>query len=216
VLLVAGAVAGTALARDRPGDGEPKDPILFVHGFSSNGSVWDTMADRFAGDGWPRSHLDAWEYDSGGSNLTTARRLAGEVERLLAATGREKVDVVTHSMGGLPARLFLKELGGTSRVDAWVSLGGPNHGTDTAGLYPQTASREMRIGSPFLAALNDGDETPGPVRYATWWSPCDTIINPDTSVALDGAKNTKTACLAHGELLSDPVVYAQVRDFVHG
>ena len=42
-----------------------------------------------------------------------------------------------------------------------------------------------------------GSETPGAVRYGTWWSPCDEIINPHESVVLTGATNTKTECISH-------------------
>jgi triacylglycerol lipase len=72
----------------------------------------------------------------------------------------------------------------------------------------------MLPGSSFLDALNSGDETPGTVRYGTFWSPCDEIINPDTSVILSGATNTRTGCIGHVSLLASPSVYAGVRDFV--
>ncbi|MFJ4525623.1 hypothetical protein ACIP4Y_32555 [Streptomyces sp. NPDC088810] len=110
---------------------------------------------------------------------------------------------------------YLKNLAGTSKVDAWVSLGGPNHGTDSANSCFDTSCTEMRIGSNFLAALDSGDETPGSPRYATWWSPCDTVINPDSSVSLSGATNTQTTCLSHTDLLIDATVYAQTRDMVN-
>lgn len=42
------------------------------------------------------------------------------------------MDVVAHSMGSLSSRYYLKNPGGTARVDEWVSIGGPNHGTYTA------------------------------------------------------------------------------------
>jgi triacylglycerol lipase len=191
------------------------NPVLFVHGYNGDGSNWNTMADRFRADGWPSSHLRQWTYDSRQSNTTTAQQLSTEVDRLLAATGATRVDVVSHSMGGLSSRYYLKNLDGTSKVDAWVSLGGPNHGTDTANSCFDTSCTEMRIGSSFLTALNSGDETPGTPRYATWWSPCDTVINPDSSVSLSGAANTRTACLSHTGLLSDATVYAQTRDMIN-
>jgi len=59
-----------------------------------------------------------------------------------------------------------------------------------------------------------GDETPGAVNYGTWWSPCDSIINPDSSVSLSGATNTKTACISRTSLPTDETVYTQVREFV--
>ncbi|MQA24654.1 MAG: lipase, partial [Micromonosporaceae bacterium] len=108
---------------------------------------------------------------------------------------------------------YLKFLGGTSKVDAWVSLGGPNHGTNWAyGCWWQ-ACYDMRPGSEFLNTLNAGDETPGYVRYGTWWSPCDGIINPDESVLLSGATNTRTACIGHNSLPTDRTVARQVVSF---
>ena len=190
------------------------DPILFVHGWNSSGSVWTTMIGRFSADGHPSSRLHNWSYDTAQSNKTTAAQIATKVDEIRAATGAAKVDVITHSMGGLSSRWFVKFLGGDAEVDEWVSLGGPNHGTDTANFCWQTSCSEMRIGSAFLADLNAGDESPGGVRYGTWWSACDTVINPDSSVAVSGATNTQTACLGHSDLYNDATVYGQVKAFV--
>ncbi|MDN3296504.1 triacylglycerol lipase [Streptomyces ficellus] len=214
-LLLALPAMAPAAAADTSTYRPSSNPILFVHGYNGSASNWDTMVSRFKNDGWPASHLDQWSYDSRQSNATTAEQLAGEVDRLLAATGAAKVDVVTHSMGGLSSRHYAKNLGGDAKTEAWVSLGGPNHGTDTANSCFDTSCYEMRVGSDFLTALNSGDETPGSPRYATWWSPCDTVINPDSSVALSGARNTQTACLSHNGLLTDATVYAQARDMIN-
>ncbi|GAA3387001.1 esterase/lipase family protein [Streptomyces roseoviridis] len=190
------------------------DPVVFVHGWNSDGSTWRTMADRFHADGWPAGHLDRWTYDATQSNVTTAARLAEEIDRVLDRTGASRVDVVTHSMGGLSSRHYLKNLGGAAKVDAWVSLAGPNHGTDTARWCGGAPCVEMRPGSAFLNALNSGDETPGTARYATWRSPCDMIISPSQSVALSGAVNTTTACLGHSDLQGDQTVYEQVKKHI--
>ncbi|MGC0327583.1 triacylglycerol lipase [Streptomyces sp. SAI-170] len=214
-VLLAIQASGHAQASGGSAFGPTSNPILFVHGYNGDPGNWNTMADRFTTDGWPSSHLDRWSYDSRQSNATTAQQLAAEVDRLLGATGATKVDIVSHSMGGLSSRYYLKNLGGTAKVDAWVSLGGPNHGTDSANSCYDTSCTEMRIGSGFLAALNSGDESPGSPRYATWWSPCDTVINPDSSVSVSGAANTRTACLGHMALLTDATVYAQTRDMIN-
>ena len=196
-----------------PATASAQDPILFVHGWNSSGSVWNTMISRFSADGWTSAQLNNWSYNYRQSNATTAGEVKAKVDGILAATGASKVDIITHSMGGLSSRYYLKNIDG-SKVDEWVSLGGPNHGTDTANFCFDTSCTEMRIGSSFLAALNATDETPGLVNYRTWWSPCDSVINPDSSVSLSGATNTKTACLSHSALYEDATVYAQVRDFV--
>jgi triacylglycerol lipase len=221
-LLVAVAVAlltpVASASAAKPGGGGggslTHNPILFVHGWNSSSSTWNTMVSRFSADGWKAAELNNWSYRYQQSNATTAAQIASKVDSILKNTGATKVDIISHSMGGLSSRYYLKNLGGTAYVDEWVSLGGPNHGTDTANWCFSTACREMRIGSSFLQALNSGDETPGAVSYRTWWSPCDVVINPDSSVSLSGATNTQTACMSHGDLHENATVYGQVRDFV--
>jgi triacylglycerol lipase len=205
-------LAGIAMS---PASALALDPILFVHGFSGSASNWNTMVERFEKDGWPKSYLRAYSYNTSQSNKADAEQyVKPEVEKLLKATGASKVDIVAHSMGSLNTRWYIKFLGGESTVDDWVSLGGPNHGTETANFCFSTSCTEMRVGSKFLSELNAGDETPGTVNYGTWWSPCDEFINPDSSVSLTGATNTETACISHLSLLTDATVYSQVREFV--
>ncbi|WP_043194370.1 esterase/lipase family protein [Streptomyces sp. NRRL F-2664] len=190
------------------------DPVVFVHGWNSDGSTWTTMADRFRADGWPADRLHRWSYPTSRSNTTTASELAREIDRVLAATGASQVDLVTHSMGGLSSRYYLKNLAGDAKVDAWVSLAGPNHGTGAAYWCGGASCAEMRPGSAFLNELNAGDETPGTARYATWRSSCDGIVTPEESVVLDGALNTRTSCLQHTAFPTDAAVYQQVRDYI--
>jgi triacylglycerol lipase len=204
------AVFGMAI----PATAAAHDPILFVHGWNGGTSTWTTMVSRFQADGWTASELNNWSYNWHQSNATTASEISTKVDGILAATGAAKVDIITHSMGGLSSRYYVKNLGGDAKVDDWVSLGGPNHGTDTANFCFDTSCVEMRQNSTFLKSLNSGDETPGAVHYGTWWSPCDEVINPDSSVALSGATNTQTACMTHSSLHENAGVYAQVREFV--
>jgi triacylglycerol lipase len=191
------------------------DPILFVHGWNSSASAWNTMIDRFVAAGHPRNRMVAITYNSNQSNATIAAQVRDAANALRASTGASKIDIVTHSMGGLSSRYYLKNLGGTTVVDEWVSLGGPNHGTNTAVLcYPFSAGcRDMVPGSGFLNSLNSGDETPGSVRYGTFWSSCDEVINPDDSVLLSGATNTGVGCLGHSALRTDANVFNQVHSF---
>jgi triacylglycerol lipase len=208
---IALCITGTALA---PTGASAQDPILFVHGYVESASVWNTMIGRFEKDGYPKSSLSAYSYNTSQSNKVDAEEVKSRVESLLKSTGATKVDIIAHSMGSLNSRWYVKFLGGESKVDDWVSLGGPNHGTEFANFCGSTSCVEMRIGSKFLGELNAGDETPGTVSYGTWWSPCDEIINPDSSVALSGATNNKTACISHTALMNDETVYKSVREFV--
>jgi triacylglycerol lipase len=213
VSVVAICIAGAAFT---PASSMAQDPILFVHGWSESASLWNTMIKNFEKDGWKKSELSAYSYNTSQSNKIDAEKeVASHVESLLKTTGASKVDIIAHSMGSLNTRWYIKFDGGESKVDDWVSLGGPNHGTETANACSfQVSCQEMQIGSKFLSELNAEDETPGIVNYGTWWSPCDEIINPDESVILSGATNTKTACMSHTALTTNETVYKEVREFV--
>ena len=197
-----------------PAAAATRHPVLFVHGFSGFPANWDSLYLRFRAAGYPASHLTKWSYDSFQANTTTARQVAAKVAEIKQQTGAAKVDVVTHSMGGLSTRYYLKSLGGTAHVDDWVSIGGPNHGTGFAYACFIASCADMRFGSALLTGLNSGDETPGSTSYTTFWSPCDEIINPDSSVVLAGAVNNGTACLGHLGLLASWSVGSGVLDAV--
>lgn len=191
------------------------DPILFVHGYKGNLRTFKTMVKRFEADGWPASRLHNWAYNWIQSNAKSAEVIAEKVEKILEVTNAEKVDIISHSMGGLPSRYYLKYLGGTAKVDEWVSLGGPNHGTRTAWFCNTTSCFEMRAGSEFLQELNTGNEAPGPTRYGTWRSTGDWVILPEASVVVAGAeKNLQWLGLSHADLHEDEDVYKEVREFV--
>jgi triacylglycerol lipase len=191
------------------------DPILFIHGWNATSSTWTTMVNRFKADGWTSAELANFSYNFRQSNATTATLIQQKVDSIIRVTGATKVDIITHSMGTLSARYYIRNLGGDGKVDALVSLGGANHGTTTASLCFDTSCFEMRPNSSFLTNLNSTDETWGTPRYATWWSPCDEVINPHSSVLLAGATNTQTACMNHSSLHEDAGVYQQVRDMVN-
>jgi triacylglycerol lipase len=192
------------------------DPILFVHGWHADASTWSTMVRRFRADGWTSEEIVNWSYNSGQSNVTTAQQIAAKVDSILAATGATRVDIVSHSMGALSARYYVRNLGGAAKVDAWISLGGTNYGTSTAYTCTSTPCKEMWPGSKFLERLNAGDDSPGALRYATWRSPCDEVIIPQRNAQLlDGSRNIETGCIKHSQLHQDGLVYSQVRDWAH-
>lgn len=190
-----------------------RQPIVFVHGFGGSAADWTDVVARFKAEGWSDRDLIAETYPSDVSNVLIAARIGEVVDSVRAATGWDKVDFVTVSMGSLSSRYYLKNLGGVARVDAWVSVAGPNRGTLTASQCSDAPCHEMLPSSQFLEALNVGDETPGNVRYATWWSPCDETVVPARSTVLTDAANTMTECLAHSQMLNEPI-YQAIRAFI--
>jgi len=101
------------------------NPILFVHGWNASSATWNTMVSRFKADGWTSAELVNWSYNFRQSNATTAAQIQQKVDSVLNATGATQVDIISHSMGALSARYYVRNLGGDGKVDALVTLGGP-------------------------------------------------------------------------------------------
>ncbi|TXS44152.1 alpha/beta fold hydrolase [Streptomyces sp. uw30] len=134
----------------------------------------------------------------------SARRLADFVDRVRAATGAVKVDLVGHSQGGMMPRHYIKNLGGAASVDKLIALTPSNHGTTFSGLgllalaIPGgtavlgsgcAACSQQLIGSDFLRDLNAGAETDPGVTYTVITTRYDEVVTPYTSAYLDAAPN---------------------------
>lgn len=111
------AAVSLLIAPLAPAHATGHDPILFVHGWQGSSSQWNTMIAAFKADGWTDAELFNWSYNSNQSNVTTAAQVEAKVDDILRTTGAAKVDVVTHSMGGLSTRYYAKNLSGATKID---------------------------------------------------------------------------------------------------
>jgi triacylglycerol esterase/lipase EstA (alpha/beta hydrolase family) len=135
-----------------------------------------------------------------GPMAESSHQLADFVERVRAATGAEKVDIVGHSQGGTVANQYLKFDGGADKVGKLVTFGATHHGTSLMGIASLgrainnlgvnilgfyepivgLSNIEQAVGSPFYARLNaNGDTVPG-VEYTVVGSRYDEVTNPYT------------------------------------
>lgn len=130
----------------------------------------------------------------------SARGLGQEVDKVLAATGARKVDLVGWSQGGIVARGYLKFFGGADAADPAadkvahvVTMGATNHGTTFSGLATLAkafginpalpspmgqAAVDQEIGSTYLAELNAGGDTLPGVDYTVIGSRYDEVSTP--------------------------------------
>ncbi|WP_433761599.1 esterase/lipase family protein [Nocardia sp. CA-135398] len=133
-----------------------------------------------------------------GPMAESSRQLADFVERVRAATGAEKVDIVGHSQGGTVADQYLKFDGGGDKVGKLVTFGATHHGTSLMGIallgrainnlgvnilgfyepIVGLSNIEQAVGSSFYARLNaNGDTVPG-IDYTIVGSRYDEVTNP--------------------------------------
>ncbi|WP_278263580.1 alpha/beta fold hydrolase [Nocardia sp. AG03] len=133
-----------------------------------------------------------------GPMVDSARQAGDFIDRVRAATGADKVDIIGHSQGGTIANHYLKFGGGQDKVGKLVTFGATHHGTslmgiatlgrminnagiDILGFYRPIvgiSNIEQAVGSPFYDTLNaNGDTVPG-VAYTAVGSRYDEVMNP--------------------------------------
>ena len=175
-------------------------PVVLVHGtFGDRTHLWEPISFRLSQAGYCVFSLDYGNRATGPIE-DSARELAAFTSRVLQATGARRVSMVGHSQGGLMPRYYIKNLGGARYVDDLVGIAPSNHGTTiinsqmfagSGGFASGCRACEQQVaGSPFLTALNAGDETPGRVDYTNIVTRNDEVVVPYTSGYLEGGRDT--------------------------
>lgn len=205
---------------------DDRDPVVLIHGTWENAyDNWAALAPALADDGHCVYAANVGKADlvNKGGVLTalpntfavgdvaaSAGEVAGFVDKVLAATGAEKVDLVGHSQGGLLARQYMKFNGGAEKVDHVVTLGATNHGTTLSGIgtldrfigqlglnldpaldyVVGEGGMQQVYDSPLITKLNaDGDTMPG-VDYTVVGTQYDEVTTPYTSTFLDAGEGS--------------------------
>lgn len=168
-------------------------PVLFIHGLLCNAGVWRPAMLHLRSHGYGQLYSINLEPPLGSINRF-ARQIADCVTWICAETGASQVIVVGHSMGGLAARAALREPGMPERVAKVVTVCTPHHGSWLAHVLPGENLRQMRPGSPWLAALN---ETDAPVPITSIYALHDNLVAPQDSAVLPNAKNIALAGVGH-------------------
>ena len=103
---------------------------------------------------------------------TYALRLKDVIATVKERTGREKVNIVAHSMGGLVARRYMQAFGDAD-VNRLIMIATPNQGiagkvNDLCPLFGEEKEcQDMQPGSLFLNRLNDPSRQPQRVQLYT-------------------------------------------------
>ncbi|HTM21605.1 MAG TPA: alpha/beta fold hydrolase [Kofleriaceae bacterium] len=197
-------------AVEKISEGSP--PVLIIHGFlGTRGSMY-VLERRLVDDGFA-----VFSFNLGTFNARDIRRSAflihRKIERILAQTGVERIDIIGHSMGGLIGLYYIKKLGGHGRVRKLIMMGTPIKGTWAAlagvltlGLW-STSSWQLLPRSTFLDELAEGELPPG-VEIHTLAAVRDWVC-PLPSTRLRGA-NAVTVPLGHSSLVVSPMVYERI------
>ncbi len=186
----------------------PRNPVLLIHGIKDDARKMEPMARYLRAQGWEAKTM-SFRPSWGQKGLDV---LAGQVAQFIGenyAPG-EKIDLVAFSMGGLVTRYYLQRLGGLERVQRYVTLSTPHHGTLLAYLLPNAGCRQMRFGSAFLRDLASDADRLAALDFTSFWTPLDTIIVPARSSLMPQARNERMVIALHPLMVWQPSVQRAV------
>ena len=224
----------------KPTSAHPQ-PVVLVHGLLANMTDnWQTMSPLLADSGYCVFAFtygvepnEPSAFQAGG--LTTmeqsAQQLSAFVDKVLAATGTKKVDIVGHSEGATMPDYYIEYLGGAAKVLRYVGVSGVKHGTTLDGvgtalsaiesLFPGTpdpttstcqSCDEFLVGSAYIQKIEARAPAPG-VIYTNIATDYDELVTPHTNSFMSGKNVTNITVQDHCPLdfsdhlsiISDPI-----------
>ncbi len=187
-----------------------RNPVFLVHGIIDRAYVFNSLRAFLEREGWTVYALDLIPNDGRAGIEVLAQQLAEFIDRQV---GRDcPIDVIGFSMGGLVSRYYIQRLGGLDRVDHFISICAPNHGTRLAFLMPLfTGIRQMCPNSEFLNDLNqDAIDQLGRINYTSLWTPSDLMIIPADSARMPIGRNLPIPAKMHAWTVKDESYHAEI------
>lgn len=181
--------------------------VVLVHGYLANRSTLFPLAAYLRLRGVKQ--ILQFNYDSRAGVERGARALR-EFLRLHVRGGR--IDLVGHSLGGLVARVYVQELGGSRRVDRCVTLGTPHRGTYNSYWLWSRVGSELRPDSALLARLAASISAAGNVRFLSLIAGSDNLVIP--RVFASHEQEVVIEDVGHVSMLFSPSVLRRVGDYL--
>jgi len=197
------AMMGSKPATNEPPGRVTHRPVLLIHGFVCNHSVWGKWLARLEADGFGPVRVIDLE-----PPFAEIEHHAAHVERELRALFRDSgdipVDIIAHSMGGLVARAALRRIG-PDMIGRIVTLATPHHGTALARLFPNERLLLQMV--PDSAWLNQLNAHADAASVTSIYSLEDNLILPTRSAVLPHAPAIELRGIGHiGVLFSDRAI----------
>ncbi|MFW0784733.1 alpha/beta fold hydrolase [Gordonia sp. CPCC 206044] len=133
--------------------------VIIVPGQYLGALPYQPMAQNLTSRGYPTTVLDL----PGVAMKKEAGQIGAAVDKIRREHPGDRIALVGHSIGGVSARWYLKEMGGHEKVATYLAFGSPQYGSP--GACGQQGAPEVCPNTTFMKTLNKGDDTPGKTSY---------------------------------------------------
>jgi len=181
--------------------------VVLVHGYLANRSTLFPLAAYLRLRGLKQ--ILQFNYDS---RAGVERGALGLRAFLRQHVRGGRIDLVGHSLGGLVARVYVQELGGSRRVDRCVTLGTPHRGTYNSYWLWSRVGGELRPDSQLLARLGASRSAMQGVRFLSLIAGSDNLVIP--RVFASHEQEIVIQDVGHLSMLFSPTVLRLVGDYL--
>ncbi len=196
-----------SMSRVAPSD---RPAIVFVPGYCSTRACFWLLRWRLAHAGWTTTY--GYNYRTvAGDVRTVARGLGILLDEVCTASDDPRVVVVAHGIGGIVARLCLRERGGRG-IGTLVTLGTPHQGSKLYALALDPMLAALRPASPLMEELAAGNALVEHTDVTAIAASFDVTILPSAAGRYPGASAIEIEGVGHFGLLWSPRVFALIRE----
>ncbi|WP_066424051.1 triacylglycerol lipase [Anabaena sp. 4-3] len=187
---------------------QQRHAVVLVHGITDTEAVFNQMAISLAQQGWPVYSLNLVPNRGEVGLDVLAQQLADYIAKTFAPEA--PLDIVGFSMGGIVSRYYIQRLGGINRVQRFITISSPHHGTVVAYASQNPGCMQMRPNSEFLRELNQDAMMLQQLNFTSIWTPYDLMIVPTNSSKMPLGREVIIPVALHSWMLTDSRCIASV------
>ncbi|WP_427161205.1 esterase/lipase family protein [Aliinostoc sp. HNIBRCY26] len=187
---------------------QQRNPVVLVHGITDTEAVFDEMAVFLGKQGWPVHSLDLVPNNGAAGLDVLAQQLAGYINKTFPP--EQALDIVGFSMGGIVSRYYIQRLEGIKRVQRFITISSPHHGTVVAYASQLPGCMQMRPNSELLSDLNADVMMLQQLNFTSIWTNYDLMIIPAHSSKMPLGKEIIIPVALHSWMLTDSRCIAEV------
>ncbi|MEH1824115.1 MAG: triacylglycerol lipase [Nostoc sp.] len=182
-------------------ENKQRNPVFLIHGIDDTEAVFHKMRAYLIQRGWSVYSLNLVPNNGDVGLDELAKQLADYVTATFAP--EQRLDLVGFSMGGIVSRYYIQRLGGINRVQRFLTISSPHHGTVVAYGSRRPGCVQMRPNSIFLKDLNSDVVILGQLDFTSIWTPYDLMIVPANSSQMPVGREVTVPVALHPWMLTD-------------